>query len=149
MRVVRGVSVRDCCLIVRKIPSQIFKVKIFSDFNNFKTTLRQPKVHMGIYVCRFIRFCLKLLFLQILIEHYIIHVGTQLSIHPDHFFVPLIAFVTLGTTASASVPSSSAAASAAASVSFVPVAILSISIFCPPIDGFPVRLLLVTSNEFK
>ena len=63
MRVVRGVSVRDCCLIVRKIPSQIFKVKIFSDFNNFKTTLRQPKVHMGIYVCRFIRFCLQIIIL--------------------------------------------------------------------------------------
>ena len=72
----------------------------------------------------------------------------QLFINPDHFLL-LIALVTLGTPASASVPSSSAAASAAASVSFVPVAILSISIFCAPIDGFPVRLLLVASNEFK
>ena len=47
----------------------------------------------------------------------------QLFINPDHLFLLLIALVTLGTTASASVPSSSAAASAAASVSFVPVAI--------------------------
>ena len=36
-------------LVLRKIPSQIFKVKIYSGTDNFKTTLRQVELHM--YFC--------------------------------------------------------------------------------------------------